>query len=243
MSAIAIVHRDEHLLVVLKPSGLATTSPDGGECLASRVVALDPEAPRLHPTSRLDAEVSGLVTFARTKLATEALLEARREHSYRRLYLALATRAPKLVGPELVGPDEDDRWDFPIGVDPRDHRRRVVASDGKASATQVSVRARGELTLLALRPETGRTHQLRVHAAHVGSPLFGDVVYGGERRVTRANGRVVSAKRVMLHCAALDLPNVASGGRLRLQAPVPADFASVWAACGGAAEALVPGEA
>ena len=72
--SIAIVHRDAELLVVNKPSGLPTTSPDGGDCLVARVHELDPDAPRLHPTSRLDAEVSGLVTFARTARATEALL-------------------------------------------------------------------------------------------------------------------------------------------------------------------------
>jgi 23S rRNA-/tRNA-specific pseudouridylate synthase len=225
--SIPIVHRDAELLVVNKPSGLPTTSPDGGDCLVSRVRELDPDAPRLHPTSRLDAEVSGLVTFARTARATEALLEARRAHAYGRTYLALVTNAPA---------DDEGRWELPIAVDPRDRRRRLVSFDDpekKPSATRFAVRARGELSLLALFPETGRTHQLRVHCAHVGSAMFGDVIYGGERRVTRSNGRVVSAKRVMLHCAALDLPNVAGEGRLALAAPVPADFTSVWRSVGG----------
>jgi 23S rRNA-/tRNA-specific pseudouridylate synthase len=230
--AVPIVHRDAELLVVNKPSGLPTTSPDGGDCLVARVRALDPDAPRLHPTSRLDAEVSGLVTFARTSRATEALLEARRAHAYGRTYLALVTKAPA---------DDEGRWVLPIAVDPRDRRRRLVSFDDpetKPSSTRFFVRARGELTLLALFPETGRTHQLRVHCAHVGSPMFGDVIYGGERRVTRANGRVVSAKRVMLHCAALDLPNVAGEGRLALVAPVPPDLASVWRGVGGDPSAL-----
>ncbi len=229
---ILIVHRDAQLLVVLKPSGLATTSPDGGDCLVARVRELDPEAPRLHPTSRLDAEVSGLVTFARTARATEILLEARRTHTYRRLYLALVAQPPV---------DDFGRWEEPIGVDPRDRRRRRVAPEdleAKPSATRFEVRARGELALLALFPETGRTHQLRVHCAHAGSPIFGDAIYGGERRLVRANGRVVSARRVMLHCAALDLPNPAGMGRLPLRAPVPSDFASVWRAVGGNEAAL-----
>jgi 23S rRNA-/tRNA-specific pseudouridylate synthase len=230
--AIEIVHRDAELLVVAKPSGLPTTSPDERDCLVSRVRALDPDAPRLHPTSRLDAEVSGLVTFARTAKATEALLRARRAHEYGRTYLALVTNAPA---------EASGRWELPIAVDPRDRRRRLVSFDDperKASATRFEVRARGELCVLALSPETGRTHQLRVHCAHVGSAMFGDVVYGGERRITRANGRVVSAKRVMLHCAALDLPNVAGEGRLRLRAPVPTDLASVWRSVSGDPTAL-----
>lgn len=231
--AIEVVHRDAELLVVNKPSGLPTTSPDGGDCLVSRVRELDPDAPRLHPTSRLDAEVSGLVTFARTAKATEALLEARRAKEYGRLYLALVTKAPS---------DDAGRWELPIAVDPRDRRRRLVSStdpEAKPSATRFSVRARGELSLLSLFPETGRTHQLRVHCAHAGSPMFGDVIYGGERRLTRANGRVLSGKRVMLHCAVLDLPNVAGEGRLALMAPVPDDLVSLWCSVGGDAALLV----
>ena len=253
---VGIVHRDDALLVLAKPSGLPTTSPDPREdCLVRRAAKLDPDAPRLHPTSRLDAEVSGLVTFARTKEANQAILAARREGRYGRLYLAIATTAPTPPG---------GRWSWAIGIDPRDPRRRRAHPAGAASSNAPSFEGGGvdraahaaslreattdyaviaetaEATLLALRPRTGRTHQLRVHAAEAGSPLVGDVHYGGVRRVTRANGRVVRAPRVMLHCASVDVPDVAAAGTLRLRLPVLDDFAQVWARLGGDAASLTP---
>ena len=199
VEAVRVVHRDAHLLVLIKPPHLPTTAPDEGPCLVKLARELDPEAPRLHPSSRLDAEVTGVVTFARTRRATKALLEARKAGLYRRLYLGLASPGPT--------PDAG-RWDASIALDPRDPRRRR-AGDGEGArqaATRFEVAERrplveGELALLRLFPETGRTHQLRVHAAAASAPLFGDAPYGGPKRLTLASGRVVSARRVMLHCA------------------------------------------
>ncbi len=89
--SVRVAHRDAALLILEKPSGLPTTSlPGGGEALTDVAVRLDPDAPALHASSRLDAEVTGLVTFARTKAANAALLEARRRGRYGRRYLALA---------------------------------------------------------------------------------------------------------------------------------------------------------
>lgn len=238
---VRVVHRDAHLLVVHKPPGIPTTSPSDDELALTHLVArLDPEAPRLHATSRLDAEVSGLVTFARTRDANAALLAARREGTYRRLYLALVAKAP--TPPE-------GRWQAALAIDPRDARRRVVVEDpgalpaerrAREAATRYEVRAVAPAAaLLALHPETGRTHQLRVHAAHAGSPLFGDVMYGGERRLVRDNGRVVTARRVMLHCAALTLPDVQRRGEvLRIVSPVTDDFSAAWVGSGGELGAL-----
>ncbi len=97
------------------------------------------------------------------------------------------------------------------------------------------------MTLLALEPQTGRTHQLRVHAAAAGAALLGDVRYGGEKRVTLADGRVVTGRRVMLHCERLVLPDVVRGeGTLTLTSPVPADFRQVFLALGGDEGALAP---
>lgn len=231
-----VVHRDDHLLVLFKPAGLPTTHPSGGDCLVHRAAAIDPDAPRLHATSRLDAEVTGLVTFARTRRANAALREARAAGTYHRLYLALATTP-------LEGPA---RWDAPIAIDPADPRRRVIAnrSNAKASLTLARPRATaGPLALLELRPQTGRTHQLRVHAAHGGASLFGDVHYGGAKRAVLPSGLVLTARRTMLHCAALDLPAVDGGAPLALRCPPPVDFARLWTRAGGAEGALEPGGA
>lgn len=214
----AIVHRDDDLLVLDKPPFLPTTSPDGGDCLVARAKRLDPRAERLHPTSRLDAEVTGLVTFARSTRAIEAVAAARAEGRYRRRYLALAAGA--LVGDVLT-------WDFPIAIDPRDPRRRVIAEhpDAKPSRTLAEPeRALADATLLVLFPQTGRTHQLRLHASHVGHPLLGDAHYGGARRVALPTGRMLAFPRVMLHCAEIVLPRVRGEGALTLRADIPSDF-------------------
>lgn len=234
---VRVVHRGEHLLVLYKPPRLPTTHPSGGDCLVARAAAIDPTAPRLHATSRLDAEVSGMVTFARTRRGNDALRAARRQHAYHRLYLALSARG---------GPAAPARWSEPIAIDPADPRRRVpgAGADAKPARTEAEVRdAAGPLTLLALRPVTGRTHQLRVHAAAHGHPLFGDVHYGGDKRAVLPNGRVLTARRTMLHCAALDLPNVDGEGRLRLPCPPPPDFEKLWVVAGGDPTQLAPGPA
>lgn len=232
--SVTVVHRDAHLLVLSKPSGMPTTSPDGTGCLVEVAARLDPDAPRLHPSSRLDAEVTGLVTFARTRRATTALLDARRRGVYARRYVALCERAPE----PPVG-DCDAR----IGLDPTEHRRRIAlpadAQRGQAARTRYAVRAscaRG--CVLDLWPQTGRTHQLRVHAAHMGVPLLGDRHYGGTVRIVGGDGSVLRAGRVMLHCAEVSVPDPGGGGMLHFEAPVPQDMVALWVALCPEAEGL-----
>lgn len=206
---VEVVFRDASLLVLCKPSGIATTSPSPREeTLVKAAEALDPEAPRLHPSSRLDAEVSGLVTFARTPEATRYLLDAREQGLYRRAYVGLVARAP----------DADDGLiDAAIALDSRDPRKRRVATpadrNARPSTTRFRVLARSSRAALVwLEPITGRTHQLRVHLAHVGAPLLGDRPYGGAPRVVLDDGAVLGARRVMLHCFALRLPALRASG-------------------------------
>jgi len=239
--AIAIAHRDAHLLVLIKPPGLATTSPEGerGRSLAAIARRMDPDAPHMHPSSRLDRDVTGLVTFARTDRAIEALLAARREGRYARTYLALVAGAPA----------ERGSWEWGIAIDPRDAKLRIALEPGGTGERAQEARSRFErravarderASLLALFPETGRTHQLRVHCARAGYPILGDTSYGGAARVVLDNGRVISVRRPMLHCARLTLPDVARGGSIELAAPVPDDLARAWEQLGGEAAALVP---
>jgi 23S rRNA-/tRNA-specific pseudouridylate synthase len=233
-AAPTVVHRDADLLVLDKPAGLPTTSPDGDNCLASTARVLDPGAPRMHASSRLDAEVTGLVTFARTDRAIEALTAARRQGTYGRFYLALASRAPE---------PERGEWQWEIAKDPRNPRRRIAQRAGSGRGAHASSRYEvlctlSHAVLLGLRPETGRTHQLRVHAAEAGAPLLGDKHYGGPMRVVLADGRVLRAARVMLHCARLTLPAIASAEPLTLTAEVARDMSELFAQLGGDPELL-----
>jgi 23S rRNA pseudouridine955/2504/2580 synthase len=233
-----IVHRDTHLLVLYKPPGIATTSFGGGPCLVRDAKALDPEATFLHPSSRLDSEVSGLVTFTRTREANRALLAARAAGQYCRCYVALAATAPD---------PPQGSWDSPIAIDPNDKRLRLAAGatgpgsrSGKPALTVYETvgQTRGSAVVLRLRPKTGRTHQLRAHAAAARSPLLGDRHYGGLTRIALADGRVLSIRRAMLHCAQIDIPDLARGGRLVLTAETPQDMLELWQALGGDSERL-----
>lgn len=233
-----IVHHDEHLLVVHKPPGLPTTAPTSSEpCLLRWVRDRFPEL-QPHATSRLDSQVSGLVTFALTREANQHLLDARRAGTYERVYLGITVcDLPHLEG----------EWTWPISIDPAKPKRRVAGPGRgeRAALTRYERVARtGHGTLLRLRPETGRTHQLRVHAAKAGAPLFGDHVYGGERRHVLPDGAVIAARRVMLHCARVSFPSPSgwkSGQeRLWLAAPIPADMSGTWLALGGEPSGLQP---
>jgi 23S rRNA pseudouridine1911/1915/1917 synthase len=237
LPAIPIAHRDAHLLVLIKPPGLPTTAPDAHtDCLARRARDLDPDAPKMHPSSRLDRDVTGLVTFARTTLGIDALLEARREGRYHRTYLALVAGALETA---------TGAWDWSIAIDPRDRRLRRAIEPGAAGERAQIARSRweqrasvGAASVLALHPETGRTHQLRVHCARAGHAILGDASYGGVPRVVLADGKVIAARRPMLHCARLVLPDVERGGVLDLRAGAPEDMARTWTSLGGDRAAL-----
>jgi 23S rRNA-/tRNA-specific pseudouridylate synthase len=246
---VRIVHRDRHLLVLSKPPGLPTTAPtDRGRAgaaaptLAAIARRLDPRAPRMHPTSRLDRDVTGLVTFARTGRAIEALLAARREGRYLRTYVAIVAGVPE---------PREGAWSWAIAIDPRDRTRRVALAPGRKgeraqeARTRYRVRAEapgaGGAALLLLSPETGRTHQLRVHCAAAGHPIAGDLAYGGAGRLVLGDGRVVTPPRPLLHCARLTLPDLERGGTIELVEEVPDDVVRVWIGIGGSRDACAMG--
>jgi RluA family pseudouridine synthase len=221
-----VLFRDAELFVVDKPARIATTSPDGKNCLAELAVRMNPGAARVHPTSRLDRDVTGVVIFARTDRAITALMEARKSGTYRRRYAAIASG---------VIATDTGRWEWPIAIDPRDKTHRVALAPGEKgerlqeAATRFEVIARaGTATRAWLFPETGRTHQLRVHASRAGHALVGDVAYEGPKRVVLSDGRVVTAMRPMLHCESVEVPHPVTREPLRFEAKIPDDFASVW---------------
>jgi 23S rRNA-/tRNA-specific pseudouridylate synthase len=220
------------LVAVDKPAGMPTIGDHLGSAhalVAATARALGIDEARLHPTSRLDRDVSGVVVFSLTGAASERLMRARAEGLYERRYVAIAARAP-----------EPSRgvWDGPIGR-ASDPRKRVVnGRDAVPSMTRYAVCAAttGGAVLLAAAPETGRTHQIRVHASAAGAPLLGDRAYGGPVRVTLAAGRVLGVGRVALHAARVVVPDE-RGERLVIESPVPGQLAFLWLALGGVPEA------
>jgi RluA family pseudouridine synthase len=225
-AVVPILFADEAIVVADKPAGIPTI-PDHagarGSLLHLAAEAAGVDAASLHPTSRLDREVSGVVIFARTQEAARALADARSRGAYERRYVALASRAPSPA---------TGSWDAPIGraKDPR--RRAARGKDAVPARTRYStVAATAHAALLALAPETGRTHQIRVHASDAGAPLLGDKAYGGPTRITLPSGRVLGLSRVALHCARVVVP--LGAGPREIVSPVPAELADLWVALGG----------
>jgi 23S rRNA-/tRNA-specific pseudouridylate synthase len=230
--AVRVILCEDDVVAVDKPAGMPTIADHDGAAhalIAATARALEVDAGRLHPTSRLDRGVSGVVVFALTKAAAQRLARARAEGSYERRYVAIAARAPVPAS---------GTWDAPLGR-ARDPRLRMVhGSDAVAAATRYGTCAiaPGGAAVLAVSPITGRTHQIRVHASHAGAALLGDRDYGGPARVTLPTGRVLEPRRVALHAARVVVPG-ASGAPLAVHAPVPPELEQLWSALGGEAEA------
>lgn len=228
-SQVRVIARAAGLVALEKPAGLPTIADHAGAAhtlVAAAAKLLGVAEEKLHPTSRLDREVSGVVVLASSPAAAALARRARDEGAYARLYVAVGSTT-------LEGAPDEGVWDAPIGRHPRDARHRAANGKDPAPArTRFRIVARaGGACLLALRPETGRTHQLRVHAAHAGAPLVGDRVYGGRARVTSPSGAVVPFDRIALHAARVVV------GRLDARADVPEALRTLWAALGGVAPA------
>ncbi|HET7753170.1 MAG TPA: RluA family pseudouridine synthase [Anaeromyxobacteraceae bacterium] len=207
-----LLYADAWLVAVDKPPGVPaqpTLTRDRGTIadLAGELVGGAP----LTVVHRLDLDTSGVTVLARTREAAAALSEAFRAGDPQKTYLALTARAPS---------PPDGRIDARLGADPLRPGRRIVSPAGDEAATAYrTLRTGDHAALVEARPETGRTHQIRVHLAHLGAPLVGDVRYGGPRRVLET-----SVPRVMLHAQRLELQHPGTGATLVFDAPVPEDF-------------------
>jgi 23S rRNA-/tRNA-specific pseudouridylate synthase len=230
------------LIACVKPAGMPTV-PDhlgASHALVAIVAAsVGRSASEMLVTSRLDREVSGVVVLATTSEA-EARLKIAREHGrYARRYVAIAAdTSPNVALVDVDLPDPPAQvWDAPIGRGKDSRHRAAHGPDAKAARTHWAVVARaGGFALLAVEPQTGRTHQIRVHASHAGAPLLGDRDYGGQARVTLAGGAVVALSRIALHAARVSVPD-ARGEPLVASAPVPPELTRAWTDLGGASEA------
>jgi len=209
-----LLYADADVAAVDKPAGVPaqpTLTSDRGTLPELVSALLRAPVTMVH---RLDRETSGVTLFARTAAAAAALSAAFREGTPEKTYLALCARPPSPA---------EGRVDAPLGKDPARAGLRRVDPRGDPAATRYrTLRTGPGAALVEASPETGRTHQLRVHLAHLGAPLLGDPRYGGPRRVGE-----LAVPRVMLHARALRIAHPVTGAPLLLEAPVPEDFLAV----------------
>jgi 23S rRNA pseudouridine1911/1915/1917 synthase len=228
---LAVVHQDRALFVINKPAGMVVHPGAGNprHTLQNALLALDPKlalVPRAGLVHRLDKDTSGLLVVARTPEAHARLVAALAEREVERTYLAICSGA--MTGGGTV--------DARIGRHRTQRTRMAVRSDGRDAVTHYRIVTRFRAhTLVRVQLETGRTHQIRVHLAHIGYPIVGDPVYGGRRRLPAGCSPALAAAlgafpRQALHAARLALAHPMTGRALEWEAPLPQDMADLLAA-------------
>lgn len=210
----SIVYEDDLLIVVNKPAGLAV---HGGSGVSYGVIeafrAARPAAPFLELVHRLDRDTSGCLMLAKKRRVLRDLQELQRAGRIEKRYLAL-----------LAGRIRQGAWktDLPLRKNTLQGGERVVRVDpeGKPAVTRFEVTRRyRDCTLVEALLETGRTHQIRVHAASAGHPILGDPKYGDEPAAGLA--RAIGLRRLFLHAASLRFDWPGQRGGLRIEAPLP----------------------
>ncbi len=225
---LTIVHADSSIIVIDKPAGLVVHPGAGnaGGTLQNALLSYDPNlavVPRAGIVHRLDKDTSGLLMIARTLEAHASLaaqIEAREVH---RTYQAVCVGA-------LTGGGEINA---PIGRHPKDRKRMTVREDGRPARSVYRVRERFRAhTHIDVHLDTGRTHQIRVHMAHLRMPLVGDPVYGGRPRLPPApSEEMIAALRGMsrqaLHAVRLEFKHPKTGEQVVYESPLADDLVAL----------------
>jgi 23S rRNA pseudouridine1911/1915/1917 synthase len=214
-------YEDDDVAVVAKPAGLVVHTGAGTRGSPTLVQALqamgvplapsdDPDRPGI--VHRLDRGTSGLLVVAKTEAARAGLIETFKTHAVQRQYWAIVDGEPRPASATI---------DAPIGRSGRNRTKFTVANDGRRAITHYDVlEARGRASVLQVRLETGRTHQVRVHMAAVGHPVAGDAVYGASAVVARE----LDLQRPALHAAVLGFDHPVTGARVDVTEPLPPDL-------------------
>lgn len=220
-----IIYEDKSILIINKPAGLVVHPAVGNwqGTLQNALLNHSPTLatlPRAGIVHRIDKDTSGLLMIAKTLAAHNSLVEQLQERSIHREYLALCK------GRMIAGGTVDE----PIGRHPTDRKQFAVRESGKEAITHYRVVERfAKHTLVQVKLETGRTHQIRVHMAHVRFPLVGDPMYGGRFQMPADCSEALkeclrSFKRQALHAGKLGLEHPKSGKYLEWEQPLPDDM-------------------
>ena len=218
----ALVHDDAHVVVIDKPSGVSSVPYEDRETGTAmdlirgawRREGKPATQIALHVVHRIDRATSGLLMFAKTKSAELGLAAQLRAHTVTRSYLCVAHGA--VAGGRIESYLVRDRGDGLRGSTTR-------IDQGKRAITHVDAReSLRNATLCAVRLETGKTHQIRIHLAEAGHPLVGEPVYIRDHR-----GPVIASPRLLLHAATLGFDHPVTGARIELSSPLPPEFAAV----------------
>ena len=216
-----VVYEDADVIVVNKPSGLvvhpAPGHPDGtlvnallyhcGDSLSGVGGALRPGI-----VHRIDRDTSGLIIAAKNDAAHQSLAAQLKDHTLARTYECIVVGAPR---------EDAGTVDAPLARDPRDRKRMAVVAGGRDAVTHWEVIARYPgYTHVRCRLETGRTHQIRVHMAHIGHPILGDTVYGAKKPVPGLTGQC-------LHAVGLRFAHPRTGEVVELSCPLPDEFTAM----------------
>ena len=213
-----VVYEDDDVIVVNKPSGLvvhpAPGHPDG--TLVNALLhhcggSLSGVGGELRPgiVHRIDRDTSGLIIAAKNDAAHQALAAQLADHTLARTYEAVVVGALREDGGTV---------DAPIGRCPSDRKKMAVVPNGKRAVTHWEVLERFPgYTYVRCRLETGRTHQIRVHMAHLGHPIYGDTVYGGKKPVPGLTGQC-------LHAVGLRFVHPRTGETVELSCPLSGEF-------------------
>ena len=218
---VQVVYEDNDIIVVNKPKGMvvhpAVGNPDG--TLVNAVLAICKESlsgvgGKLRPgiVHRLDKDTSGLLIIAKNDLAHNNMSKQIQDRKVTKKYIALVRGN--------VG-DDSATIDMPIARSTKDRKKMAVDPKGKNAITHFKVLERfGKYTLLEIKIDTGRTHQIRVHMSYIGHPVVGDMVYSNGKNEFKVEGQ-------MLHAKSLEFDHPITGKKLYLEAPIPEYFENI----------------
>jgi 23S rRNA pseudouridine1911/1915/1917 synthase len=229
-----ILYEDEHLIVINKPAGM-TVHPAAGNwsgTLVNALLAHCPDLPGIGDVKRpgivhrLDKDTSGVLVVAKSDKAHQGLSKQFKAHTVKREYMALVCGKIATDSGTITAP---------IGRSNKDRKKMAVTSiHSRAAITHFSVLKRYDrFTLLKVRPQTGRTHQIRVHMSFIGHPIVGDPAYGGAKRAIEAadSGQLKEAlsqlKRQALHAQTLGFVHPITEQYLQFSSPLPEDMRRV----------------